>query len=193
MDILRPLLLCATIAAVTHGAAIDEVNLFRTTHGLRPFKHDPRLTEFAQMKAEFRAARMLKHGHQGPKNPPGSVEGTAEATAMWGWLSCSMEEDWEFAGAGIAIGGDGERYMVLVVRGGTGAATRGRNLRPVTTAHLTPHPPRFDRTGRRVETAPVPPESPPKRRPHAQASTAHSSLRVGQRDSDGAVIVRVGL
>ena len=191
MDSLRPLVLCLTITALTHGAAIDEVNLFRTTHGLRPFKHDAQLTKFAQMKAEFRAARMLKHGHQGPQNPSGTVEGTAEAAAMWGWLSCSMEEDWEYAGAGVAIGGDGERYMVLVVRDGTGSATRGRSLRPVPTAHLTPHPPRFNRQGRRVGTASAPPQSQTSKRASTKASTANSTLRVGQRDHDGAVIIRV--
>lgn len=187
VHICRVVILSFFVSGVAWGDGIDEVNLFRTTHGLRPFKHDTQLSAFAQMKAEYRAARMLKHGHQGPPNPPGTGEGTAEATPMWGWLSCSMEEDWEYAGAGIAIGGDGERYMVLVVRGGSGAATRGRNLRPVPTAHLTPNPPRFDRFGRRMSgTAPQPVKP-----PSATVATKQG-LQIGQRDQDGAVIISIG-
>ena len=188
-DSLRSLFFCFVLTGIASGAAVDEVNLFRTTHGLRPFKHDPQLTAFAQMKAEYRAARMLKNGHQGPQNPPGTGEGTAEATATWGWLSCSMEEDWENAGAGVAIGGDGERYMVLVVRGGSGAARRGRSLRPVPTAHLTPDPPRFDRNGRRVINGSVRLASLASK---SGPTPAGSSVRVGQRDKDGAMIISVG-
>ena len=171
------------------AAAIDEVNLFRKTHGLRPFEHDPALTTFAQHKAEYRAARMLKNGHQGPQNPAGTTEGTAEAIPMWGWLSCAMEEDWKYAGAGVAIGGDGERYMVLVVREGSGAALRGRSLRPVSTAHLTPDPPRFDRHGNRVAGA-LPPRQ-GKVKPALPLKT-DAKLEVGKPDHDGAIIIRVG-
>jgi hypothetical protein len=56
-----------------------------------------------------------------------------------------MEEDATHGGAGVAIGDDNERYMVLVVRGGSGIAPRGRNVRPIATAHLTPNAPRMRR------------------------------------------------
>ena len=146
---LRLAILLLLIPSLANAAAIDEVNLFRKSHGLRPFKHDAELSKFAQMKAEYRAQRGLKNGHQGPRNPPGTSEGTAEATPMWGWLSCCMEEDHPVAGAGIALGDDGERYMVLVCRGGRGIAPKGRSLRPVSTSHLTPEIVHVSRDGSR--------------------------------------------
>lgn len=187
------LLLCSllNVTSPVHAAAIDEVNLFRTTHGLHPFKHDPQLSVFAQRKAEYRAIRLLKNGHQGPQNPPGTAEGTAEALPMWGWLSCAMEEDWEYAGAGVAIGADHERYMVLVVRNGSGAALKGRSLRPVSTAHLTPNPPSFDRSGNRTGGGATIARSLADASPKTRA-TASKTLQVGQRDKDGALIIKVG-
>jgi hypothetical protein len=129
---------CATMAS---GRGLDEVNFWRSRNGLRPLREDPLLTRFAQRKAVYRAARMLKNGHQGEACPADCREGTGEAQPQWGWLTCVMEEDATHGGAGVAIGEDGERYMVLVVRGGSGSAPRGRNVRPLATAHLTPDAP----------------------------------------------------
>lgn len=132
-------------AASTAGAtAIEEVNYWRSQNGLPPFQEDEQLTQFAQAKAEWRAARLAKNGHQGPSVPAGCREGCGEATPDWGWLTCCQEETGQLAGAGVAIGADGERYMVLVIRGTNGSAPRGRKiggngpLKIVRTAHLTP-------------------------------------------------------
>jgi hypothetical protein len=56
-----------------------------------------------------------------------------------------MEETGTYAGAGVAIGADGERYMVLIVRGTQGHAPNGRQVRLLRTAHLTPDAPRIER------------------------------------------------
>lgn len=130
---------------VTSSAAsgIEEVNLWRSRNGLPRFEEDKRLTRFAQYKAEWRASRLLQNGHQGPRCPADCREGTGEATSDWGWLTCVMEETGRYAGAGVAIGPDGQRYMVLVVRGTRGSAPIGRKVRPCRTAHLTPDAPRI--------------------------------------------------
>ena len=94
-------LMCVLLMGATMAEAkgIDEVNLWRTRNGLRPFVEDAELTKFAQRKAEYRAARLLKNGHQGPACPAGCREGTGEATADWGWLTCVMEEDGHVRGS----------------------------------------------------------------------------------------------
>ena len=133
------LLLIATCQCFAAG--MDEVNFWRSRVGLRAFREDPQLTAFAQTKAEYRAKRLLQNGHQGPRWPAGTREGTGETNESWGcWNTCVMEETGDTAGAGVARGRDGQRYMVLVVRGG-GAAPIGRNIRWVRTFHLTPNPP----------------------------------------------------
>ncbi|WP_372894520.1 CAP domain-containing protein [Stieleria sp.] len=127
--------------AVAQGGAFDEVNAWRRAAGLPSFIEDPAMTEFAKRKAEYRAARGLKNGHQGPSVPAGWTEGCGEATATWGWLTCATECDFRYAGAGVAIGADGERYMVFVGRGGSGRALIDPNRYPIIkTAHLTPNP-----------------------------------------------------
>lgn len=139
------------IATTASGTAIEEVNHWRSQNGLPAFQEDAQLTQFAQAKAEWRAARLAKNGHQGPPTPPGCREGCGEATPEWGWLTCCQEESGQQAGAGVAIGADGERYMVLVIRGTSGSAPRGRQiggggaLRIIRTAHLTPDAPRIGR------------------------------------------------
>lgn len=125
------------------GAGMDEVNYWRSRNRLPVLIEDPALTEFAQMKANYRAQRMLKDGHQGPRWPQGTTEGTGEATAAWGWLTCIMEGEGKYAGAGVAIGPDGERYMVLVIRGPARSLINPHRIRTLPTAHLTPNPPRF--------------------------------------------------
>jgi len=126
---------------LSEASGMDEVNYWRTANGLKPFREVPWMKAFAQTKAEYRAARLLKDGHDGPRCPAGCREGTAEATAEFGWLSCCMEETGKWAGAGLAIGADGDRYMVLIVHGLKGHAPIGRRVRPLRTAHLTPNPP----------------------------------------------------
>lgn len=129
-------------------SAMAELNFWRESNGLPILVEEPDYTEFAQMKAEWRAERLLKDGHDGPQHPEGTREGTGEATPDWGWLTCCQEETAERAGAGIAIGRDGLRYMVLVMRGG-GDAPKGRaiggpgsRLRIIDTSHMTPDAPR---------------------------------------------------
>jgi len=144
-DYLKGLCLLLLVVSTANAAALDEVNYWRRHNGLSKFIEDRGLTRFAQRKAEFRAARGLKDGHDGPKCPDNCREGTAEARPMWGWLSCCMDETGKLAGAGVAIGDDGERYMVLVVRG-KGYAPRGRRIiMAMKTAHLTPDAPRIRR------------------------------------------------
>src|SRR5690606_31519384 len=102
----------------------------------------PEMTAFAQNKANYRAFHRLKDGHQGPQAPFGWREGTGEATSDWGWLTCCQEEDAVEGGAGLTIGRDGERYMVLVLRGGSGRSLLGRrNNSPVhNTSYVNPRP-----------------------------------------------------
>ena len=127
--------------SIAQGAAFDEVNAWRRAAGLPVLIEDPQMTRFAQMKAEYRAQRGLKNGHQGPSNPSGWTEGCGEATSRWGWLTCATECDFRYGGAGVAIGADGERYMVFVGRGGSGRALLNPNQYPIIqTAHLTPNP-----------------------------------------------------
>ena len=145
-------LICASSASAT---AMKEVNHWRTQNGLQPFKEVPWMTKFAQRKAEWRAARLVQNGHQGPPCPAGCREGTGEATPAWGWLTCCQEETGKWAGAGVAIGADGQRYMVLVIHGTQGSAPKGRQigggrsrLRIINTSALTPDAPVMQRTVR---------------------------------------------
>lgn len=142
-------ILIVLLYSVAHASGMDEVNYWRSKNGLRAFKEVPWITRAAQKKAEYRAARGLKDGHDGPKCPAGCREGTGEATADWGWLTCVMEETGRWAGAGVAVGSDGERYMVLIVHGARGRAPIGHNIRPLKTAHLTPNPPVMPRLNRK--------------------------------------------
>ena len=151
---IRAFVLSFLVATTAAGAAIDEVNHWRTANGLKPFEEVPWMTEFAQQKAEWRAARLAQNGHQGPPCPPGCREGTGEATSMWGWLTCCQEETGELAGAGVAVGEDGQRYMVLVIQGTKGQAPKGRKiggqgarLRIIDTSDLTPDAPVIERLG----------------------------------------------
>lgn len=145
-------LIVSLTAPCAMGSAMDEVNRWREENGLQPLKELEWMTEFAQQKAEWRAARLAQNGHQGPPCPAGCREGTGEATPQWGWLTCCQEETGSYAGAGVAIGADGQRYMVLVMQGTRGSAPRGRTisglgsgsgrLRIINTSALTPDAPR---------------------------------------------------
>ena len=131
---MRATLLLLAMTSLAQASAMDEVNYWRTRNGLRPFAEVKALTAAAQQKAEYRAARLLKDNHAGPSCPAGCREGTGEARAEWGWLTCLMEETGSQAGAGVAIGADGERYMVLIVRGTRGSAPRAQRQ---TASHST--------------------------------------------------------
>lgn len=137
---MRALLLLLAMASFAQASAMDEVNHWRKKNGLRPFIEVPWMTTAAQKKAEWRAARLLKRGHQGPACPRGCREGTGTGTPSWGWITCCMNQSGKYAGAGIALGVDGKRRMVLIVYGRGKDLVHG-TLRAQKTAHLTPHPP----------------------------------------------------
>lgn len=137
------LFLALAFSTVAHATGIQEVNYWRAKNRLPAFIEVPWMTQAAQKKAEYRAARGLKDGHTGPRCPTGCREGTGEATTDWGWLTCCMEGSGRYAGAGVAIGADGERYMVLLVWGNR--VFGGRRVRPLKTVHLTPDAPRISR------------------------------------------------
>ena len=133
-----------TAASNVQADGMDEVNEWRRRTGLPPCNEDPQMTKFAEMKAKYRAEHDLRDGHQGPKPPAAWHEGTGEASRRWGWLTCEMECDFKYAGAGLCVGKDGTRYMVLVARGGSSKALVSRHNAPVhNTSHLTPNPPRI--------------------------------------------------
>ncbi len=134
---------CFAFAATASADGMAEVNEWRRRCGLPPFLEDPTLTEFALAKARYRAERNLRDGHRGPKPAATWHEGTGEASPSWGWLTCEMESDFKYAGAGVCVGSDGTRYMVLVCREGSGRALLARQNAPVhNTSYLTPNPPR---------------------------------------------------
>jgi hypothetical protein len=107
------------VSAVTD--AITEVNAARAARGLPPFIHDPVLSQAAQSCADTRA-RFGIAGHTAndfAALSPGS-SARAAGCAAWepglGWGSCCTYEAYTYAGAAVAIGNDGRRYMHLFVR-----------------------------------------------------------------------------
>jgi hypothetical protein len=101
--------------------ALAEVNAARAKRGLRPFLHDPMLTQAAQQCAQIRASRRIA-GHL-PNDfaylPAGSTARSAGCGAMepsWGWGTCCTYENYTYAGAAWVMGNDGKRYMHLFVR-----------------------------------------------------------------------------
>jgi hypothetical protein len=104
--------------------ALAEVNAKRAARGLRPFVHDPALTEAAAKCAAFRADRFISGHVMGGSGdfgflPPGSrasAAGCAAVAPSWGFLSCCMWEPWTYAGAAKVMGRDGKFYCHLFVR-----------------------------------------------------------------------------
>jgi hypothetical protein len=101
--------------------ALAEVNAARAARGLRPFIRDAALTAAAQACAKYRAERRIA-GHTSNDFafvPSGALAQSA-GCAAWpphlGWGSCCYLENWTYAGASFAIGGDGLRYMHIFVR-----------------------------------------------------------------------------
>ena len=101
--------------------ALAEVNAARASRGLAPFIRDDGLMAAAQAAAEYRAARLIAgHTSNDFSFVPSGTSATAAGCAAWepslGWGSCCTYESWTYAGAGIAIGRDGRRYMHIHVR-----------------------------------------------------------------------------
>jgi hypothetical protein len=139
---LKMLLFICMACSAANATGIQEVNYWRSKNGLKPFIEVPWMTDFCQKKAEYRAARGLKDNHAGPPCPVGCTEGCAESLPMFGWHTCCTEGPGRFAGAGVAIGEDGERYQVLLIWG----KSRNRwKITPLKTAHLTPGAPLIKR------------------------------------------------
>ena len=130
---------------VAHSDLFDELQEWRRRNGLPLFIEDPRMTQFCRMKAQYRAQRNLQNGHQGPRAAPGWTEGTGEASPSWGILVCAMESDNRYAGAGLAYGRNGQRYMVATFRGGSGRnLINPHRVRPFNTSYLSPRGQRFN-------------------------------------------------
>ena len=101
--------------------ALAEVNAARARRGLRPFQHDPQLTQAALQCAQLRASRRIA-GHLANDFaylPAGATARSAGCGAMepsWGWGTCCTYENYTYAGAAWVMGPDGKRYMHLFVR-----------------------------------------------------------------------------
>lgn len=140
-----------TLAIVTtmttaRADAFEELNAQRRNFGLPPMVEDPELSRWAQMKAEWQAARGVSlytggNGHEGPNCGAGYTEGTGCLEPSWGWATCAMRTYGSpVAGAGLAIGTDGKRYMCLVIRG-TGHREWSGRRSVINTSHLSPDAP----------------------------------------------------
>jgi hypothetical protein len=61
-------------------------------------------------------------GHTGndfqflPSGSYASSAGCAAYPASYGWMSCDVYDNYTYAGAAWAMGGDGKRYMHIFVR-----------------------------------------------------------------------------
>jgi hypothetical protein len=107
--------------------ALREVNEVRVRRGLRPFIHDDGLCQAACAAAEYRAARCIA-GHCNdfaflPQGCSASAAGCAAWPPDMGWGACCTYDNYTHAGAAVAIGPDGQRYMHLFVRGGDGGGS----------------------------------------------------------------------
>lgn len=99
--------------------ALDEVNKYRASKGLKPFIKDELLTKGAFACAKERAKRQI-HGHLSSDFDylPAGANATAAGCAAWrdGFGACCMDDDYTFAGAAYVVGSDGLRYCHLFVR-----------------------------------------------------------------------------
>ena len=144
------LLLCTYAVA---GTPLDECNAQRAHYGLPPLVEDARLSEWAQCKAVWQAAHDVSlangyNGHEGPQLGMGYIEGTGVLDPDAGWGTCAfrVEGSWP-AGAGLAIGANGKRYMCLILR----ISNEQYRERPTVgalsnTSPMSPDPPRVPRT-----------------------------------------------
>lgn len=149
---------CLLLCSIANGEPFAELNAQRAHFGLPPLIEDAELTRFAQMKAEWQARYKVNlargyNGHEGPSGPGGCTEGTGQVDPMWGWATCAVWIKGVYrAGAGIAIGDDGKRYMCLIVRCPNNApevSSNDRNM--LDTSHMTPNAPRISFVNQRVD------------------------------------------
>lgn len=151
MRYLFTVLFVAVTLSTAHAKAMEEVNAQRANFGLPPLVEDAALSQWAQQRAEYFARHHISiyngyNGHEGTSPGPGYVEGGGalpKSSPQDAWCSCAMRTVGNFqAGAGVAWGSDGVRYMCLVIRA---PSTRDGGLRRplVATSHLTPEAPRI--------------------------------------------------
>jgi len=150
---------CVSAQGKALADGLDEVNLQRSRIGLPAYVRDARLCEFAQMKAEWQAARRIcvwngNNGHEGPRfGEVGVTEGTGVTRPhnTQGWLSCAADKigTWQ-AGAGCAYDSSGNRYNCLLVRCPNGLRESRRTPEYlIPTYQLTPDAPVILRDGSR--------------------------------------------
>ncbi len=101
--------------------ALDEVNATRAARGLSPFIRDEGLTAAARGAADYRAANLIAgHTSNDFAYVPSGSSATSAGCAAWepglGWGSCCTYDNYTYAGAAVAMGRDGRRYMHLYVR-----------------------------------------------------------------------------
>lgn len=133
-------------SSIAYGDAWAELTAQRAHFGLPPMVEDSQLSAWAQMKAEWQAARGVGlhsggNGHEGPNCGVGYTEGTGCLEPAAGWATCAFKSAGSpVAGAGLALGTDGRRYMCLVIRG-TNHRDGGRNVALSNTSYLSPDAP----------------------------------------------------
>jgi hypothetical protein len=160
---LLPLVFVLAFAPIARSAddALDEVNAARAARGLPPFARDPGLTSAAQAAADHRAQYFIA-GHIGGGMgdfgflPPGiwaDAAGCGAMEASWGWNTCCTYEHYQSAGAAVAWGRDGRRYMHLFVRRGGPIFGQPAVTQPVTTQPVAMQPVAMQPVASQPETA----------------------------------------
>lgn len=124
----------ATFAA---DDGLDEVNAARAARGLKPFIRNDALTAGAKACADFRAAsRIQVHTSNDFAFAPAGANVSATGCAAWpvslGWGACCTFDNYTHAGAGIAYGPDGLRYMSLFVYSAAPARSQNDGMRVTT-------------------------------------------------------------
>lgn len=105
----------------TSGDGLGEVNAQRAKRGLRPYIRDDGLTAGAFNVARFRADRLM-FGHTAndmrglPSGVTAAAAGCAAYPAHYGFMACSVYDNYRYAGAAFVTGRDGKRYCQLFVR-----------------------------------------------------------------------------
>ena len=112
------------IKARTTTDALDQLNRQRMQRGLRPYVFDEGLTQAAERVASIKAAS-CHSGHLANDFaylPPGCTASSAGADGSKihasdpNFYTCCMYDNYTYAGASMAIGPDGCKYMSLFVR-----------------------------------------------------------------------------
>ena len=148
--LLRLMVILLLLTATAQAEPFTEMNAQRAHLGLPPLIRDADLMRKAQKRAEWLAVRQIHsgpdyYGHRGANWGPGIIEGIGSLYPDWGWCTCAMRTIGQHrAGAGMVVGTDGRRYMVLLIRGSNLLETQIR--RPLRdTSHMTPDPVRVQR------------------------------------------------